>query len=117
MATNLTESNCWDFIDLAKWYEDPNYYRIQMEYLKILSEQEMKILSNFVKSRIEDLSKKYDKVVLEMPISEDDWFILKAEIIGRGKNFYETMTLEKLKKMIEENDYHENFLYSLHIGI
>ena len=119
MDINLTEEKCWQLIEEANWQLDHNYDRIQLKYSK-LSYDELKQLDKFVNKKLDELSNKYDKFWLGnpgIPVSDDGWFDLKAEVIGRGKKFYESISVEKLIQMANESDYYENFLYSLHVGI
>ena len=48
------------------------------------------------------------------------WNTVTGEIwedVGRGENFYNSITVEKLREMANTYDYHENFGYSFQLEI
>lgn len=112
----LNDMQLWALVASANWTSDHDYDRIKDMYMK-LPEDEHKQLEDFVDSKCSDLHDKYKEDWLGNPginVSDDGWMDLRAEVVGRGQNFYENITVEKLREMAEENDYHENFQYSLH---
>ncbi len=112
----LTEEQLWHLIEGAEWTKDHDYNRIQEEY-KRLSDNEHAQLDEFVDQKCKELHDKYKKDWLGNPgiaVSDDGWSDLRAEVVGRGKEFYNSITVEKLQEMANTNDYHENFQYSLH---
>jgi len=46
-------------------------------------------------------------------VSDDGWYDLRADVIGRGKKFYYSITKSKLQKMALDFDFEENFLYGV----
>lgn len=118
MDAILTGEKCWELIKEANWQSDHNYERIRELYMK-LSQGELKQLLMFVKHKIDVLEETFRDDWLGKPgisVSDDGWFDLKAEVVGRGKEFYQSINKEKLRKMADEGDYYENFVYSLYEG-
>ena len=114
----LSEDELWDMIESYKWdgskYRD--YERIGKKVSK-LSKDKYKQVYGFARAKQRLLRKKFDKVWLsdDFPYTGDDsWTDLRAEIVGRGKKFYNNMNSKKLREMAENQDYNENFLYSFH---
>ena len=111
-----TEKELWDLIEKANWASDHDYKRIQNKW-KSLDPDTKKELEDFTNDKVSSLNKKYGKYWLGNPgiaVSDDGWMDLRAEVVGRGKEFYENITVEKLQKMALDYDYTECFTYSLH---
>lgn len=105
-------------IEDAKWISDHDYYRIGNEFAK-LPEGEYKQLEKFINRKVVELSFKYERAWLGedggdgIRVSDDGWMDLTAEVVGRGEQFYNSITVEKLRKMAHTHDYHECFTYCL----
>jgi len=111
----LTEEQLWHLIENANWSTDHDYERISKEYSK-LTNSEFEQLDKFVLDKCGELADKYNKDWLGYPgidVSDDGWSDLRAEVVGRGKEFYENITVKKLQEMADTNDFHENFQYCL----
>ncbi len=110
-----TEQELWDMVEKANWSSDHDYNRIQKEW-KNLDKDTKRGLEKFVDNKISYLAKQYGKDWLGNPgidVSDDGWMDLTAEVVGRGKSFYESITVEKLQRMAIERDYEECFSYCL----
>jgi len=111
-----TEQELWEMVEKANWNSDHDYKRIQKEW-KNLDADTKGELEAFVHNKISSLNKQYEKDWLGNPgisVSDDGWMDLRAEVVGRGKSFYESITVEKLQRMAIERDYQECFSYCLH---
>lgn len=110
----MTEKEMWKWIKKANWSKDHDYKRIERFYIRNLNPSEIMQLRTFFDKKMDALSKKYNKCWLDnIPISDDSWIDLRAEVIGRGKSFYNSITPTKLKKMGETDDYYECFDYCI----
>lgn len=112
----LTDTECWNLIKKAKWESDHNYDRINLFFHKELNAIKFKQLQTFVSNKCEELGSRFNDDWLGTPgieVSDDGWWDLRAEVVGRGKEFFDAITTEKLKEMASKHDYHENFEYSL----
>ena len=72
----------------------------------------------FVRSKVNELGKRFHNDWLGDPgigVSDDSWSDLRNEVVGRGKEFYENITVAKLQEMADSNDYNESFSYCFHI--
>lgn len=110
----LTESQLWALIESAEWEKDHDYKRIAEYYSKFQS-YVLEELEEFVNDKMGALNAKFIGAWLGNPgieVSDDGWSDLRAEVVGRGQEFYENITVKKLQKMALENDYTENFMYS-----
>lgn len=113
---HLTEDELWKIIDSFEWQKDHDYRRIR-ELVKKLPENIYEQLIKFYNDKLSYLYYKYKDNWLEHPgfdIGDDSWWDLRAEVIGRGKKFYNNITVHKLEKMAKNNDYEENFGYSFY---
>ena len=110
----LSEKELWNLIEKAQWSDDHDFERIAKMYKK-LPKSEFKQLKKFYDKKLEELNTRFEKDWLGEPgidVSDDGWWDLRAEVIGRGKSFYNSITAQKLRKMARTMDYHENFGYS-----
>ncbi len=114
-----TEKELWEIIEKANWKSDHSYKRIMEEWSK-LDEDTSKQLEKFVDRKVSILSNDYENAWLNrdgkggINVSDDGWMDLTADVVGRGEQFYNDITADKLRKMADENDYMECFLYCLH---
>lgn len=112
--SKLNEEALWSLIEGLEWTEDHDYKRIAA-VLNKFPQDTYDQLDNFVDSKIKKFRNKYDEWWLGTPginCSDDSWSDLVAEVVGRGRKFYENITIDKLVEMADSCDYHENFLYS-----
>ena len=108
------EDKYWQQIEELEWSKDGDYKRIE-EYIKNnYSYSSARQLDNFVDSKVIELGKRFHNDWLGNPgigVSDDGWSDLRNEVVGRGKEFYENITVEKLQEMADSNDYNESFAY------
>jgi hypothetical protein len=114
-----TEKQLWAIVKKAKWKLDHDDERIKAEWSK-LDEDTFKQLEKFINEKAFILSREYEGAWLGkdgkggFDVSDDGWMDLTADVVGRGKTFYNGITAKKLRTMADENDYKECFLYCLH---
>lgn len=113
MKNNL-EDQYWQQIEKLEWAEDADYNRIEKYLKETLTVSEAVRLKDFVREKVDQLRIKFHDDWLGDPgidVSDDGWSDLTNEVVGRGKEFYENITVEKLQEMANVMDYHENFSY------
>ena len=109
----------WDFVDLADWKSDGDYKRIERFIRDTYSDQEIRSIKRLYDKYLDDLNTKFEDDWLErnggigIGVSDDSWWDLRADVIGRGKELYNNITAEQLKEMGESHDYKENFGYGI----
>jgi len=111
------EDKCWLMIRSLDWELDGDYKRCAYELKTRFTSTEVNDLEMFVDSKQKSLMFLFKEDWLSDPgidVSDDGWNDLTAEVVGRGKEFYEDITVEKLQQMAKEFDYKENFKYSFH---
>ena len=112
----INEKKYWQLIQDAQWKLDHSYKRISNEW-KTLPDEEFEMLKKFIDKKAGDLDKKYHDAWLGndggdgFDVSDDGWSDLRYEVVGRGEEFYNSITVEKLRQMAEDFDYHESFGY------
>lgn len=105
----------WGIIEKANWVSDHKYARIGNEFV-ILPLEVKRRLYDFIRYKHKDLSERYTGKWLSQPgykFSDDGWSDLLAEVVGRGRGFYDSISFEKLKEMADNDDYVESFLYTI----
>jgi hypothetical protein len=113
-----TEKELWTIIEQANWKSDHSYYRIEAEWSK-LDKNTYKQLVEFISEKANELKQKYEDAWLGndgsegIDVSDDGWMDLTAEVVGRGEEFFNSITADKLRRMADEHDYKECFLYCL----
>ena len=113
-----TEKELWRLIETANWEDDHDYDRIATFYKKELNDKEFKELEDFARNKGADLYDKFEQDWLGKPgisVGDDSWSDLLAEVVGRGEIFYNSITAVKLRKMVKNRDFEENFFYSFHL--
>lgn len=113
--TNNKENILWNIIKESKWGSDHDYERIQNIW-RGLPKDIFKELEEFVEEKYSILYKKYKDNWLHSPgieLGDDSWSDLLYEIVGRGKEFYYSISLDKIQQMVNENDFEECFAYCL----
>jgi hypothetical protein len=111
------EDELWAEVESLGWAKDHDYRRIREEIEYKFTVSEITRLTDFVDNMQDKLMRKYYNDWLGDPgidVSDDGWSDLTAEVVGRGKDFYENITLEKLQEMANNDDYRENFRYCFH---
>jgi len=114
MKNNL-EDQYWKQIEELEWAKDADYNRIEKYLKETLTISEAVQLKDFVRNKTLALAVRFHDDWLGDPgieVSDDGWSDLTNEVVGRGKEFYENITVEKLQEMANTMDYHENFGYS-----
>ena len=120
MKDMTREQKCWKLIEDAKWKFDHDYERISF-YWSELPKNTFDTLSEFICEKVVTLMDQYEDIWLskdnykELYISDDEWSDLIYDVVGRGERFYNSITAEKLREMIENDDYEESFSYCLQI--
>ena len=115
------EEQYWRWIEELEWYTgqwiaNGDYKRVE-QYLKDnFSKSEAHELDKFRAKKVNRLSQLFNSYWLDdvIPVGEDSWSDLRNEVVGRGKEFYENITVEKLKEMAYNSDYNESFSYCFH---
>ncbi len=113
----LTEQELWKLIESADWKSDYDYERIQELFSK-LPKSTFEQLSEFYGEKHSALYDKFESDWLGdpgIPVGDDSWSDLTAEVVGRGQRFYNAITAKKLRKMAITYDYMENFGYSFQV--
>jgi hypothetical protein len=114
------EQKCWKLIENAQWKSDHNYDRISDEWSK-LPNDEFQELKKFIHGKAKELGNKYYDAWLGkdggpgFDVSDDGWSDLRYDVIGRGEEFYDSITVDKLREMADDLDYEESFSYCLQI--
>ena len=109
------EDQYWKQIEELEWSKDHDYKRIEQYLIDNFTAVESVDLMKFTADMQDDLMDRFHNDWLADPgiaVSDDGWGDLTAEVVGRGKKFYESITVPKLQKMVINGDYHENFCYS-----
>ena len=105
----------WNRIEELNWTSDGDYRRIEDFIKNRYSFSSARELAEFVNSRATELCQKYEDAWLGVPdlapLWDDSWSDLAYEVVGRGREFFETITASKLREMANTNDYHESFAY------
>ncbi len=117
------EDEYWQQIEKLEWHTDSfisdgDYERIKQQLIDNFTPSEIKQLDVFVHSKVNELNQRFHDDWLGNPgigVSDDGWSDLRSEVVGRGKEFYENITVEKLQEMADNNDYNESFSYCFHI--
>lgn len=107
--------NFWEFVRKADWQSDHDYKRIEKYITDNYNEIQQKKMRQIFNKLSSVLYNRFQEDWLGDPgieVSDDGWSDLRAEVIGRGKEFYDNITVEKLQQMAIDNDYHESFAYS-----
>ena len=111
---NELEDKYWQQIEELEWSKDADYKRIEQQLKDNLTPTEARQLDDFANNKVIGLGKRFDNDWLGDPgisVSDDGWSDLRNEVVGRGKEFYENITVAKLQEMANVMDYHESFSY------
>ena len=106
----------WQIIESLEWGKDGDYKRTQNEFRRMkISGLEKSIIADFVREKVRELNVDFKQHWLANDfgwVSDDSWWDLRAEVVGRGKEFYENISVYKLGEMAANLDYRENFQYT-----
>ena len=108
------ENKYWQQIEELEWSKDADYRRIEQQLKDNLTPSESIQLDDFARNKVDELGKRFYNDWLGDPgidVSDDGWSDLRNEVVGRGKEFYENITVAKLQEMANVMDYHESFSY------
>lgn len=112
----MEEQVLWKMIEVIGWKKDHNYNRIKDE-LSVLEPDTVKELYQFVTKKAIELNKKYQAAWLGydngpgIDLGDDSWSDLVYDVVGRGEEFYNSITEDKLRKMGNSCDFAESFEY------
>ena len=112
------EQECWKLIEDANWKSDHSYKRISSEW-STLPRDTFRMLEKFVDRKAGEMYVKYEKAWLGrdggpgIDASDDGFNDLIHDVIGRGEQFYNSVTVDKLREMATNRDYEESFAYCL----
>ena len=112
----MTEKELWKLVEDCNWSLDHDYDRIRVELSKLPSDV-VELFDEFINDKHNILYERFEKDWLGNPgidCSDDGFMDLRAEVVGRGEKFYNSITTDKLREMCANRDYYECFLYVLH---
>ena len=112
----LGEKSLWELVENLNWSLDHDFRRIESE-LMLMDLDISNQIHEFTELKRNEIYSQYEEDWLGDPgigVSDDGWSDLTAEVVGRGKNFYENISVKKLQQMVSSDNYHENFMYSFH---
>jgi hypothetical protein len=111
----MSEKEIWKVIEGLKWKSDHDYERIQNELSGLDNQRE---IEEFVNEKANILFKKYESAWLGhdggpgISVGDDSWGDLVYDVVGRGEDFYNSITVDKLREMANNYDFEESFIYS-----
>jgi hypothetical protein len=112
----INEEKNWRMVEDLKWKSDHNYNRISLE-LSNLDEGTFQELKRFVNKKANKLYKEYQNSWLGndggpgIDVGDDSWSDLIYDVVGRGEDFYNSITTDKLREMGNKCDFEESFIY------
>ena len=104
----------WKQVEELNWTSDGDYRRIEEFIKNRYSFSSAKELAEFVDSKAAELDRKFESDWLGDPgiaCGNDSWSDLRYEVVARGQEFFETITVTKMQDMALNQDYHESFAY------
>ena len=109
----------WYVVDLLDYKKDDNYRRVK-KYLMDLNRfagvpsEAIRLLEKIImfKSTSLDISSDRGRGI---NVGDDGWGDLRVDVISRGKDFYDSVIKDSdiMKKMADNYDYSESFLYGI----
>lgn len=109
----------WYVVDLLDYKKDDNYKRVK-KYLMDLNRfagvpsEAIRLLEKIImfKSTSLDISSDRGRGI---NVGDDGWGDLRVDVISRGKDFYDSVIKDSdiMKKMADNYDYSESFLYGI----
>jgi len=112
----MEEQVLWKMIEVINWKRDHSYNRIK-GLLSVMEPGTVKMLEQFVNNKARELRKKYEAAWLGndggpgIDVGDDSWSDLVYDVVGRGEEFYNSITTEKLREMGNSYDFEESFCY------
>ena len=107
----------WRVVDLVDYKSDNDYDRIREMFLNLngfcgVSAEVFKALKEALKIKLDALDKRWGDDIRE--VGDDSWSDLRADIISRGRDFYnKAMTdFDMVQRMANEMDFEESFSYA-----
>lgn len=107
----------WKVVDLVDYKSDNDYDRIREMFLNLngfcgVSAEVFKALKKDLTSKMKALDKRWGDNIIE--VGDDSWSDLRADIISRGRDFYnKAMTdFDMVQRMANEMDFVESFSYA-----
>lgn len=97
----------WKIVENLKW--DGDYKRCAKELKQSYSKEDIAKVESTVNNLMSDLDTRFGHYAV--PCGDDGWSDIRAEVIGRGKESFDNITIEKLYLMANDGDYHESFIY------
>ena len=105
----------WMYIQKLNWkknYKQLLHNKVMLN--QIVPKEIHKSLEKFIHNKANELYDKYEKDWLGEPgieASDDSWSDIRYEIVGRGKKYYEEITVRKMQNMANNLTYNESFAY------
>lgn len=109
----------WYVVDLLDYKKDDDYKRVK-KYLMDLNRfagvpsEAIRLLEKIImfKSTSLDISSDRGRGI---NVGDDGWGDLRVDVISRGKDFYDSVINDSdiMKKMVDNYDYSESFLYGI----
>ena len=108
----LTEAQMWKILEKAKWTSDYDYKRIGKQFAKLPENQQIQLF-DFYNEKYWTLYGDNEKYWLKnIELGDDSYGDLIAEVVGRGKTFYNNIKPKDLKAMADARDFEEKFGYA-----
>jgi hypothetical protein len=104
----------WKQVTELDWTSDSDYRRVEEHVKNRYSFSSAKELAKFVDSKAAELAVQYKSAWLSDPgiaCGNDSWSDLRYEVVARGQEFFESITVTKMQDMALNQDYHESFAY------
>lgn len=109
----------WPIIDLLDYKSDNDYRRVKSIFMDLynftgaLTKEDIITFIKIMNFKINVIDKLHGDNIKE--VSDDSWGDLKADIISRGKDFYNRAIsdFDLVQKMANEMDYKESFYYGV----
>lgn len=101
----------WEFIEDADWDSDDDYKRIQKLLYGKYSDNR-KVFVDIYRSLTNDLYGRFINV--DLNIGDDGFSDLLAQIVGNGKDFYDSIDDDGVQSMSCGREFTESFGYSFH---
>jgi len=108
---NENNKALWKFVAESKWKSDHNYERTSHVFQEN-SEENRNIIVDVFNEKCQELEDKFGKDITN--VGDDGWSDLRADVIGRGEKFFNSMTQKKIQSLANDRDYVESFSYSFH---
>lgn len=109
----------WPIIDLLDYKSDNDYRRVKSIFMDLynftgaLTKEDIITFIKIMNFKVNVIDKLHGDNIKE--VSDDSWGDLKADIISRGKDFYNRAIsdFDLVQKMANEMDYKESFYYGV----